>query len=429
MSDSKPKLAVIGTGIAGLSSAWLLKNLYDVTVYESQARAGMGVHTIDYVSNGIENRIDIPLRIFCRGYYDNLLALYKEIGVEVLASDHAGIFTGGDGKVILHYGNADFGFGNFTYLKGRNILNSHAWKIGWKSHQFFNRATRDIANRGDLKDLNFGEYLQDAGADQDFVDTILLPMMSVTCTCDYQTVRDYPADIILEYLTCGVHELGIMSAANGVDDIVPRLLTDVDLRTSCAVAKIEKGDASIDITTIHGDTEIFDQVIVAAQAQQAAMMLSGFDEQKNLLQTVPFESSEMSVHTDTEILPDTVSDVSPVSYHLPTGSNRAEVSVDLVKAIPRLNKQQTVFQTWNPIQPIAANKELARVKFTRPAVTRESRAAIGKLRDYQLQRNNRLWFCGSYMADKIPLLEAAVDSSVAIAEKLGAVIPWKTKAL
>ena len=86
---------------------------------------------------------------------------------------------------------------------------------------------------------------------------------------------------------------------------------------------------------------------------------------------------------------------------------------------------ETVFQTWNPVQPIAANRELARVEFTRPAVTLASRRAVGELRAGQNQRGNRLWFCGSYMADKIPLLEAAVDSSVAVAEQLGTKIPWK----
>ena len=75
----KPGLAVIGTGIAGLSAAYLLKDKYRVTVFEGQARAGMGAHSVDYVSNGITRRIDIPLRIFCRGYYENLFAPYQHM--------------------------------------------------------------------------------------------------------------------------------------------------------------------------------------------------------------------------------------------------------------------------------------------------------------------------------------------------------------
>ena len=116
----QPSLAVIGTGIAGLSAAYLLKDKYRVTVFESQTRAGMGVHSVDYVSNGITRRIDIPLRIFCHGYYDNLLALYQHIGVEILTSDHAGVFSDEAGRIILHYGNSDWGPGRFPRPKGRS---------------------------------------------------------------------------------------------------------------------------------------------------------------------------------------------------------------------------------------------------------------------------------------------------------------------
>ena len=424
---TKPSLAIIGTGIAGLSAAYLLKDKYQVTVFESQARAGMGAHSVDYVSNGITRRIDIPLRIFCHGYYDNLLALYDHIGVEILTSDHSGIFSDEAGHIILHYGNVRWGMARFSHLKGRNWLSPAAWTIGLQSKRFFARAKRDMG-RTDLADISFGEYLQQSGAGREFVDTVLLPMMSVTCTCDYQAVRDYPADLMLEYLTCGVHEIGIMSAAKGVDDIVPRMLADVELRTNSPVAVIEPDGQQLRVVTKAGAAQHFDQVVIAAQAHQAAAMLSGFDDRRALLNRIPFERSTMSVHTDPEILPAPAKGLSPVSYHIPRDASRAEVSVDLTKAIARLAGQETIFQTWNPMRRIAPNRELARVDFTRPTVTRDSRKIVIALRECQSQPGNRLWLCGSYMAEKIPLLEAAVDSSVVVAEHLGAAIPWKASA-
>lgn len=423
--QTKPSLAVIGTGIAGLSAAYLLKDKFQVTVFESQARVGMGAHSVDYVSNGITSRIDIPLRIFCHGYYDNLLALYDHIGVEILTSDHSGIFSDEAGHVILHYGNSNWGMGRFSHLKGRNWLSPGAWTIGLQSRRFFARAKRDMG-RTDLAETSFGEYLQQSGAGHQFVNIVLLPMMSVTCTCDYHAVRDYPADIMLEYLTCGIHEIGIMSAAKGVDDIVPRMLVDVELRTNSPVAVIEPDGQQLRVVTKAGAAQHFDQVVIAAQAQQAAAMLSGFDDRCALLDRIPFERSSMSVHTDQEILPAPGKGLSPVSYHVPRDGSRAEVSVDLTKAIARLSGQKTIFQTWNPMRRISPNRELARVDFTRPTVTRDSRKAVIALHESQNQRGNRLWLCGSYMAEKIPLLEAAVDSSVVVAEHLGAAIPWKT---
>ncbi|NCO47648.1 MAG: NAD(P)-binding protein [Sphingomonadales bacterium] len=423
----KPSLAVIGTGIAGLSAAYLLKDKYRVTVFESQARAGMGAHSVDYVSNGIARRIDIPLRIFCRGYYENLFALYKHIGVEMVTSDHSGIFADDAGRVVLHYGNIRWGESQVSYLKGRSWLSPAAWTIGLQSRRFFARAKRDI-DRTDLADLSFGEYLEQSGVGREFGETVLLPMLSVTCTCDYQAVRDYPADIMLDYLTCGIHEIGIMSAAKGVDDIVPRMLIDVDLRTNSPIDTIAPDGQQLRVTTRAGSDEWFNQVVVAAQAQQAAAMIAGFDERRALLNRIPFERSTMSVHTDQQILPAPAKGLSPVSYHVPRNSTRAEVSVDLTKAIARLSGQEAVFQTWNPMRRIAPNRELARVDFTRPTVTRDSRKAAAALRESQTQPGNNLWLCGSYMAEKIPLLEAAVESSVAVATQLGAAIPWKDSA-
>lgn len=426
MKTGRPKLAIIGTGIAGLTAASLLKNKFEVTVYESQQRAGMGVQTIDYESNGIKSRIDIPLRIFCQGYYDNLIALYDHIGVEILASDHAGAFVDGENKMILHYGNVTLGERSVPYLRGLSALSPRAWGIAWQSHLFFNRAKKDIKNPKKWADMTFGAYLDENQTGRAFVDTILLPMMSVTCTCNYASVLNYPADIMLDYVTCGVTEFGIMSAEKGVDDIVTRLLDGVNLLTGSAISEIMAAGEQLRITVANGDVQFYDQVVVATQAHQAAAMLSGFNTQKELLETVPIEMSEMSVHTDTDILPYSNAPLSPVSYHVPEGAERAEVSVDLTKAIPRFGGQERVFQTWNPIRKISPNRELARAKFTRPLVTHESRKAITSLRKYQQRDGNRLWFTGSYMADKIPLLDAAVDSTVLVAEQLGVEIPWKS---
>ncbi|GAA5315818.1 MAG: NAD(P)-binding protein [Candidatus Pelagadaptatus aseana] len=420
----KPRLAIIGTGIAGLSAAWLLKDKFAITVYESQPRAGMGVFTVDYLSNGIETRVDVPLRIFCRGYYDHLLALYREIGVEVESSDHSGAFADGDRKLFFHYGNLDVGSMGFSLPKGKSLVSPRAWRIALQSQWFFKRAQLDLRWCRNLSEQTFGEYLKKTRAGQSFVDGVLLPILSVTCTCDYQSVLNYPADMMLGYLTCGVREFGIMSAAKGVDDIVPRLLQGVEVKTSCAVARVVEAGDGLRVEAESGEIADFDHVVVASQAQQAASMLDGFEAQRELLAKVPFETSTMSVHTDRGLLPKATVPLSPVTYVAPEGATRAEVSVDLTKAISRFRHQAPVFQTWNPIADPVKGAELTRVQFTRPVVTHESREAMAQLRQLQQQPSNNLWFCGSYLADKIPLLDAAVDSTVAIARSLGVTAPW-----
>ncbi len=424
MTQNQSRLAIIGTGIAGLSACWLLKDHFDITVFESAPRAGMGVHTFSYEHEGQSYRIDVPLRIFCEGYYDNLMALYRLVGVDIQTSDHAGQFANTDGEVYLHYGNRHFLGRSRMILKGNSLRNPESWRLGIENHRFLKRARSDLAEQRALSSHTFGEYLSQQRINEQLVRQILLPIMSVTCTCDYQSVLNYPADMMLEYLTCGIAEWGILNAAKGVDDIVPRLLSNAELRTNSPIQSVEPIDQSIRVTTADNESALFDHVIIASQAQQAAALLSGFDQQKKLLERVPFERSIMSVHTDKSILPTTRAPASPVSYCVPPDAERAEVSVDLSKAFERYRGQESVFQTWNPLRELRAGSELARVEFTRPVVTLDSRAAVSQLREHQAQQNNRLWFCGSYMADKIPLLDGAVDSSVNVARQLGVEAPW-----
>lgn len=424
MQAQKPRLAIIGTGIAGLSASWLLRDSYDITIFESADRAGMGAHTINYDVNGTTHRVDIPLRIFCKGYYDHLMALYEQVGVEIKPADHAGVFADADGKVLLHYGNQKIANTSAVYLKGRSLVDPQAWLLGIESQYFFKRVKRDLVKFDDLAEQTFEEYLERTLTSKRFVRKMLLPIMSVICTCDYQSVLNYPADVMLGYLSCGVAKWGILSAVKGVDDIVLRLLGDAQLKTGCPIAVVKPDKNQIRIIGKDGNSFQFDHVVIASQAQQAASMLNGYDRQIELLKAVPFETSEMSVHTDTSILPKTLVSTSPVNYHLIEDAPRAEVSVDLSKAFPHYAKQPSVFQTWNPLQKISKDKELARVKFTRPLVTHQSREAVRTLRQCQQEPENRLWFCGSYMVEKIPLLDAAVDSSVAVAQHLGVSIPW-----
>lgn len=433
----KPKLAVVGSGIAGLSAAWLLKQKYDVTLIEGHERAGMGIYTIDYDNNGEQTRIDVPLRIFCEGYYQNLLALYKEIGVEVQSSDHSGIFATLDGQTLFHYGHFYFGSFKLSLPKGRSFFKASAWRLAWQNHQFFRIAHQQLA-QADLSNITFEQFLTEQKISSTYRDTILLPILAVTCTCDYRSILNYPADIVLGYLTCGIWQYGILNAKHGVDDIVPRLVQGINVQLGAKVTEIkaaetkaagaEEHQGSITVTNENGLQQNFDYVVVASQAQQAAAMLNGFDGFKELLQQVEFESSNMVVHTDTSILPKARVKHSPVSYILPNEGERPEVSVDLSKAIEKYQHQESVFQTWNPLREFKEDSVLADIKFTRPIVSLESRAALTELKEKQFSSDNRLWFCGSFMADKIPLLDAAVDSSVMIAEHLAVDIPWKKPA-
>lgn len=429
---NKPKLAVIGSGIGGLSAAWLLKDSFNVTVFEQHSKPGMGIYSVDYVSNGRQTRIDIPLRIFCDGYYPNLLALYHKLGIEIESTNHSAAFADEQHQLFFQYAKLAYQDYSIALPKGRSLFSLNAWRIGLSSRRFFKSAKRDLVTQ-DLSQITLQTYLDRYNYHPDFIHGLLLPTLSTICTCDYASILNYPADLILGYLSCGVMQQGVVRATQGVDDIVPRLLADCEVIASAKITRIQKAGTDSLLTLQDGSTHRFQHIVIATQAQQAAALLEDLPLQQSLLQQVPYERSSMAVHTDTNILPKHKLPLSPVSYLVDRQQQRPCTTVDLSTAMPHFKGHESVFQTWNP-QGCAdyphKDKLIAQADFTRPTVTLKSRKAVQQLLQLQSQQATRsnIWLCGSYMADRLPLLDAAVDSAMQVAEHLGVHAPWKTQA-
>ncbi|TDU24269.1 hypothetical protein DFR24_4534 [Panacagrimonas perspica] len=425
------RVAVIGSGIGGLTAAWLLRRRHPVTLFEQHARPGMGVFGIDYSSGGRTTRIDVPTRVFCEGYYPHLFALLSTLGVQVHATDHAAAFADGRGEIFFHYGNFRLLGHSVSYLRrdGRRQP-LKLLRIVRDSLRFFPAARRDLArDAAGLSRMTFGEYLDARGYSAAFTHGVLLPTLSVICTCDCESVRAYPADLILGYLASGVMKQGVMRAELGVDAIVERLVDGVTPVSGAAVSRISRASGGgFEVHTQDGAVRPFDRVVLATQAHQAAQMLGDAFPQTALLHRIPFEHSVMRVHTDASVLPRAANGaLSPVTYHLPEGAPRPEVTVDMTQAFSTYSGQARVFQTWNPLRAVREGSVLLEVGFTRPRVTHDSREASAELRRLQSQEAGLL-FCGAYMADRVPLLEAAVESAVEVAERLGVRAPWSAPA-
>mgnify|MGYP000417928440 CR=1 FL=1 len=431
------RIAVIGAGLAGLSAAWLLKQKYQVTLFESHASPGMGVYTNDYHSNGIHTRVDIPLRIFTKGYYPELFSLYKHLGVEMESSDHSAVYQYLNlkkekrPKAFFQYHNRSFLNKEFNF-PNTNTLTFKGLHLTLGHFRFFKKIKADSKNRLTLSGMTFGEYVNKNKFNTHYINDILLPALSVTCTCDYQAILNYPCDLIVEYLTCGVMDEGIVRAKLGVDDIVPRLTQGYQVKCYEQVLSVEEKTEThntIKLTSKNTQTNVtslheFDYVIIATQANIAHKILSKntLTPQARLLSDIPMQESSMVLHTDTDQVYH-AQKASPVSYIIDKTQDRPSTSVDLTKAFSSYKKQAPIYQTWNPIKPPKESHILNQAHFTRPLVTLQSRQSVTQL--MALNKHSSIKICGSYMANKIPLLDAAVASSISIAKELGCPIPWE----
>lgn len=422
----KPKLAIIGSGLAGLSAAWLLKHQYQVTLFEQHDAAGMGIFTAK-IDNAAQ-QVDIPLRVFTPAYYPNLWQLYRLLEVKLKAVDHAAAFYAPalnkltQKDFLFSYKNMRIGDKPYKFLPYRQWLDGDSWRLAFEHQVFFYQAKGYL--KSGREDLNLSDFVKQHKLDNSYLRKVLLPALATVCTCDYDQVLAYPADMILDFVCCGVMAHGVYRAEFGVADIVARLSEGIELVSAATVEQLERQQGLSLSYRRAGKLQRrrFDAVVFACQAQQAASILQSFPAQQALLQQVPVAKSQMLVHSDSQLAHAGSEVAAPVSYYSPPAAGRPQASVNL-SAAGHVNTVHDVFQTWNPIQTPAEGSEIARADFTRPLVTLQSRAAMLELARLQ-QDGEGVYFAGSYIADKVPLLEAALDSALEVARLLGVEQPW-----
>lgn len=442
-SMSNSKIAVIGSGIAGLSAAWLLSKKYQVTLFERQPQPGMGAYAVNVGSQETPVTVDIPLRIITSGYYNELFNLYKTVGVEIERTDHAGAFYSDQGEQIFHYRNFHFGKHTLSTLSGPNALSKTNISRALEAKLFLKKIRKQDLRK--LENVTLGDFLNRNGhLDSVFVQSVLLPMLSTICTCDYDSVLNYPAEIILDYLTCGVAKEGVWKARHGVSDIVNRLTQGYEVVTHAQAMRLEKSNDQIslfykDNASSQQSTELkqqtFDHLVIATQPQQAAELLkseSSEDLPSNAqkqrlydhLAAIRFAKSTMVVHRDTGIYPIKWQQLSPVCYSIDPALQRPMATVCLNKSMPSVRDCEEVFQTWHPTVEIDPDKILASAEFERPLISFEMLNHVKAIKASMAQANNRIWFCGSYLGGGIPLLEAGVKSALEVANRLNIETPW-----
>lgn len=422
------RIAVVGSGIAGLTAAWLLGTRHEVTLFERSGRLGMDAHSLDIERPGGLARVDVPLRVFFDGFYPNLTALYRELGIEFGPVNYSASFGVLGEQTFFRYDNYKFGRYTVPFLKGRRSLNRTALRIGLDNLRFFRQLASSLAE-GLADDVTLEDYLTQQKFSKAFAEGFLYPAFSGICTCSHDTIKAYPARVVLEYLNTGLLLSSVQRVTQGTQEVVARLAQHVhEVQLNAEITDVYPAEAGVVVCTATTSRN-FDHVVMATQANQTARILRhATAEERGVLSAFRYEPNRVLVHTDARLAPQGgAAQWAPVNFLLNDRTSTPMATIWL-NAIQSLPDSGPVFQTWNPLIEPEPGTVLGEAHFERPVVSAKSLRGLETLLALHAQPCRRIWLCGSYASHGIPLLESAATSACAVAERLGCPRPWRVPA-
>ena len=418
----KPSLAIIGSGIAGLSAAWLFQGDYNVTVFEKADRLGMGQQGLDVATEFGQKRIDVPIRVFNSLYYPNLHQLCQQLDVDLRYLSNDSSFADPQGAAYFRYYNRMSGDRSASYVLPRP--RQLPWLLLFLPDYFkFLKILRSKSHRQQAANLDLRSYLAKKRFSAKFRDEFIVPIMSAIATCSQQEILNFPALMIFDLFEVFMRPQAMRRWVGGTTEIEDKLSRGASkILYGAEVDRVIDTGSGVKVCARSMTEKSFDQVIIATEAFQAKEVIDGGDyiaEDRRLLDQIPYAKADMVVHSDATVMPESRRDWASVNYRLQSSGEPPSATLWINRSEPEFLKvQKQFFQTLNPDREF---QEIhGRASFRRPICTLESLTAMRQLRSRQLQQSNRrIHYTGSYLAERLPLLENGVSSALALAGKFG----------
>ncbi|MFI1168790.1 NAD(P)/FAD-dependent oxidoreductase [Streptomyces sp. NPDC020801] len=379
-----PRTAVVGSGVAGLTAAYVLGRTHHVTLYEADGRLGGHAHTHDLTAyDGSTHRVDSGFIVHNRRTYPNLLRLFGELGVATQESEMSmSVRCEGCG---LEYAGARGPRG--LLAQPRNVLRG-AYLRMLAEVPLFHRAARRLLDRGADDTLTLGGFLHRAGFSPYFRAHFMTPVVSAVWSCDAETALRYPAVHLFRFLA---HH-GMLSVSGspvwrtvtgGSRSYVDRIAAGLpEVRTATPVRSLLRHTDGVDVTAHDGTTASYDHVVVAVHPDQALRLLAdATPPEKEVLGAFRYSRNTTLLHTDTTLLPRSPGARSSWNYLMPScraGADRVRVSYDMNR-LQRLDAPETFVVTLGGQDRVDPGRVLARMTYEHPLFTPESVAAQHRL--------------------------------------------------
>lgn len=398
--------------MAGLACAWALGRDHDVTLFERHSRIGIGAHALDLAGG----TVDVPLRVLYPGYYPQLFDLLQQCGVGVEPLNAALSFSQAGGDVYFGYHNTQFLGRSWPWLQPAMWLQSATRQITYDLARFLWHAPQAL-QRGELLHITIGAYLQAHGYSAAFCDGFLIPCFAGINTASHADVRNYPAELIAQYFSRRFMLSSVYRAVGGATAIADALQERIThFRFNARLQAVQRTARGVSVVHEDGAREPFDALVFATQANQVLPLLQdATPAERKALGGFRYGAVEVVMHHDARLMPARPAQWAPVNYLMAPQHDRPMVSIWVNRLLPSYTDARPVFQTINPQADIDTRLVLQQARFERPVANLRTAGLLRQMDALHAQTDRRVFFCGSYAAHGIPLLESAVVSATQVA--------------
>ncbi len=432
LDSERLRVAVIGTGVAGNSAAWLLNQHHDITVFEKGPWVGGHCNTVEAVL-GAERRtipVDTGFIVYNEKTYPNLTALFAHLKVATEPSDMS--FSASVNSGAFEYS----GYSLRTMLaQKRNLVRPRFWSMVWDIMRFFREAAADAA-RPENGRMALGTYLASNGYSEAFLRDYLLPLGSSIWSASLRDMRAYPLEAFVRFFK----NHGLLEAkqknrpqwrtvTGGSRAYVERLTADFAqrIRVNCGVKTLRRHPQHVELTLEDGTVEIFDHVVVATHSDQALALLADASAmERKLLGAIRYERNRAVLHMDTSLMPKRRRAWASWNYISATQDTdtRLVCLTYWMNLLQNIDRRFPLFVTLNPHREPRAETTLAAFEYDHPIFDRAALDAQQQL--WTLQSVNRTWFCGAYFGHGFH--EDGLQAGLAVGEALaGNRRPWQVE--
>jgi uncharacterized protein len=417
-NSSKPtKIAIIGSGVSGLSAAWHLmersEQHLDICVFEKDARLGGHTHTVDITLDGIPGAVDTGFLVCNERTYPLFIPFLEKIGVPLQATDMSFAISVGPHQF-------EWCGSNFTSLFSQpsNVFSLRFWQM-LKDVIRFNKEASKLALSFENADeqsitemqIPLRQFLAVRGYSDGFRDDYLVPMAAAIWSCSTKSMLEFPVGSFVRFF----HNHGLLQITNrprwftipgGAIQYVEKIKAQIlryggSVRTSAGVVLIERNilgtSGQVKVSTAHTQ-ESFDHVILACHSNQSLSLLQDLTPpEQRILRAIPYQANVAYLHTDALLMPKRKNAWAAWNYLSEKRGSDQEQSVSVTYWLNRLQPlpfKTDVFVSLNPISAPSPEKVLQTIHYEHPIFDMGSTQAQADLTRIQGTRNT--WYAGAW---------------------------------